>query len=139
MASPTDQGGRGVSSAVAVAMMVAITVVLGTFLLGIADALERVPMVDDRYDDRNAAADFACLLGGTAAVVRREFGAVLRAVGAVGGGLVGCGVVLVPANVELVVHRHSPRPWPERLVGIDAGDRSDGHSNSTLEEHRSGE
>lgn len=44
MASPAHQGGRGVSSAVAVAMMVTMTVVLtavfGTFVLGIGNGLE---------------------------------------------------------------------------------------------------
>jgi hypothetical protein len=82
---------------------------------------ESVPMIDDLYDDRVAAADFLLLLAGSLVVVAWEAGLAPRAAGAVGGGLVTCGVVLFVANVGLVVHRHSPQSPAELLVGVSIG------------------
>jgi hypothetical protein len=78
---------------------------------------EDVPMIDDLYDDRLAAADFVLLLAGTTLLVVADtvFDDV-RFVG-VGGLLVAAGVVVFLANVVLVIRRHGPQSLPRVIFG----------------------
>lgn len=93
-------------------------------LLGLAE----VPMVDDLYDDRLAAADFALLAGGLAAIVAADVLALPVAVAAAGGGSISLGAVTFLANVLLVIRRHSPQPLSgilfERFARPAGGDES---------------
>jgi hypothetical protein len=70
--------------------------------------LESVPTIEDLYDDRIAAADFAAVSGGTALLVA---GDTLGANGALvaGGAAVTVGAALFAGNCWLVVERHSAR------------------------------
>ncbi|MEF8784270.1 MAG: hypothetical protein V5A39_04455 [Haloarculaceae archaeon] len=75
---------------------------------------EDVPMVDDLYDDRLAAADATLLAVGTAVLVASEwFGLSVLARGA-GGAMITLGVAVFAANMLLVVRTHSPHS----LVGL---------------------
>ena len=77
---------------------------------------EAVPMIDDLYDDRLAALDFALLLGGTLLLVASEqLGVELLTVA--GGILVTLGVVVFTANMLLVIHRHSPHTLDQVVFG----------------------
>ena len=69
--------------------------------------LERVPMIDDLYDDRLAAVDFWLTLGGLALV---GLAGVIDAqnAGIVGGIAATVGFVLFSANLVGVVVRHGP-------------------------------
>ncbi|WP_135822799.1 heme-copper oxidase family protein [Halostella litorea] len=92
---------------------------------------EPVPMIDDLYDDRLAAADFAALLGGAALLVAADllpaWGLRVPAVvGAAGGGLVLLGSVVFAANLLLVLRRHGPQSVPAVLVGRFGGEGGDG-------------
>jgi hypothetical protein len=88
---------------------------------------EPVPMIDDLYDDRLAAADFAAIAGGTALLVAadllaaRELLRVPALVQTVGGGLVLLGSVLFAATLLLVLRRHGPQSVPAVLVGRFGG------------------
>ncbi|RQG94929.1 hypothetical protein [Natrarchaeobius chitinivorans] len=76
--------------------------------------LEDVPMIDDLYDDRLAAADFALLTVGLGIVVLTDVISLPTTVSVVGGGAVIAGAAIFAANMVLVVRRHSPQP----LLGI---------------------
>ncbi|MFB6150545.1 MAG: hypothetical protein ABEJ40_01940 [Haloarculaceae archaeon] len=83
---------------------------------------EQVPMVDDLYDGRLAAADFAALSAGTAGLVLAETLGLSAAVTAAAGGLATVGFVLFAANVVLVVREHSPHSLGGVLVARVADD-----------------
>lgn len=65
---------------------------------------EPVPLIDDLYDSRVAAADFALVVTGGALLASGD--AVLGGLGWVGGFLLAVGVVLFAANLAVVVVRH---------------------------------
>ncbi|MFB6141365.1 MAG: hypothetical protein ABEJ26_13140 [Halosimplex sp.] len=78
--------------------------------------LEPVPMIDDLYDDRVAAADFACVTVGAAGLVLAEPLSLPSVVTAVAGVLATVGFALFAANVVLVVREHSPHSLRGVLV-----------------------
>jgi hypothetical protein len=78
---------------------------------------EDVPMIDDLYDDRLAAADGTLLASGTAALVVGDWFGLSDVVSGVGGGLVVLGVVVFTANMLLVVHEHSPHSVGRIIFG----------------------
>ncbi|MBP1986653.1 hypothetical protein [Halolamina salifodinae] len=78
---------------------------------------EPVPMVDDLYDDRIAAADFACFLGGSALLVAADLFGLPSVVSASGGGLTLLGTALFILNIAGVVREHSPQSLTAVLVG----------------------
>jgi len=82
-------------------------------LLGFED----VPMIDDLYDDRLAAVDFALLLGGTVLIVASDLGGFGSAVAAVGGLSVVLGVGIFATNMLRVVHEHSPHSLDRVVLG----------------------
>ncbi|UPV75345.1 hypothetical protein M0R89_04585 [Halorussus limi] len=69
--------------------------------------LEPVPMIDDLYDDRLAAADFWLTLGGVGLILVGEVGGVEAAL-FVGGALATLGFAVFAANLTGVVVRHGP-------------------------------
>ncbi|MFB6160724.1 MAG: hypothetical protein ABEJ61_06050 [Haloferacaceae archaeon] len=87
---------------------------------------EPVPMVDDLYDDRLAAADFASLLAGTVLLVAADQFGLPPAVAVAGGLLVLLGTVLFLANVLLVVRDHSPHSVLGVLFAAFATDQAGG-------------
>ncbi|WP_209543988.1 hypothetical protein [Halorubrum trapanicum] len=114
---------------------------------------EAVPMVDDLYDDRLAAADGALLFLGTALLVGADLAAGASGATLAGGSpeialagtsLVTLGVAVFAANALLVIRRHGPgtlarvalgRFAPRRAVGGDnAGDTGDASSDGTRDE-----
>jgi len=78
---------------------------------------EDVPMIDDLYDDRLAAADFACLVAGALLLVAVGLRPLPDWLAPVGGGLLLVGVALAIANLALTIRRHAP----QSLVGIATG------------------
>jgi len=110
-------------------------------LLGFED----VPMIDDLYDDRLAAADFALLFGGFAAVGVSEwlagggFGAdALAAPGwlvPVGGALATLGAALFVANVALVLYEHGPHTFRGLLFGVGTDDGDDNAADASASEN----
>jgi hypothetical protein len=82
-------------------------------LLGFED----VPMIDDLYDDRLAATDFALVLSGTTLLVGTDLVDVSQWVVALAGVLVALGLVIFLANMLLVVHRHSPYTLDQIVLG----------------------
>ncbi|MEZ3164078.1 hypothetical protein ABNG03_08020 [Halorubrum sp. RMP-47] len=113
-------------------------------------------MVDNRYDDRLAAADGALLFGGTALLVEADVAAdpsgTTLAGGASGFALAGLalatlGVATFSANVILVVRRHSrgtltrvalwrfaPRPSAEDGDASGSDDTRDARSDGTSDD-----
>ena len=99
---------------------------------------EQVPMIDDLYDDRVAAADFAALVGGVGVLAALDLlgpaGGRTTAVATDGAALLGdaagllvlCGSVAFAANLLLVLRRHGPQSVPGVLLGTGVG--SDGAS-----------
>ena len=103
--------------------------------------LEPVPMIDDLYDDRVAAADFAALVAGVGTLAATD---VLRAAARrwqavalevpspvvdLAGAAVFLGALAFAGNLLLVVRRHGPQSIPGVLVGApeaDAGTATDG-------------
>jgi hypothetical protein len=84
--------------------------------------LEKVPMIDDLYDDRLAAVDSACLSVGAVVLVVGEAGLVGSAVIPFGAGALLVGTLVFGANMLVVVRGHSPYSIPaivlsERLDG----------------------
>lgn len=79
--------------------------------------LEDVPMIDDLYDDRLAAADAALLVSGTLLLVLAEWFQLSLTVQGIGGGLVSLGVVVFGTNMLLVVRDHSPHSLGRILFG----------------------
>ncbi|NHN49819.1 hypothetical protein G9464_19815 [Halostella sp. JP-L12] len=94
---------------------------------------EQVPMIDDLYDDRVAAADFVALVGGVGALAAIDLlgaaGGGTTAVATDGpsllataaGGLVLAGVLAFAANLLFVLRRHGPQSIPAVLVGAGGG------------------
>jgi hypothetical protein len=91
---------------------------------------EPVPTIDDLYDDRVAAADFACVLAGaTGLVLATAFGLPDGVTGG-SGALVTVGFALFATNVLLVVREHSPQPLRAVLVSrLDDGGGLSGESS----------
>jgi len=79
--------------------------------------LEAVPMIDDLYDDRAAAADATLLVSGTLLLVLSEWFGLSATIQGVGGGLVSLGVVVFGANVLSVIRAHSPHSLTRILLG----------------------
>ncbi|WP_246023042.1 hypothetical protein [Halosimplex halophilum] len=77
---------------------------------------EQVPMIDDLYDDRLAAADFACIALGTAGLLAASALDLPATVTAGSGALATVGFALFAANLLVVVREHSPRPLRGVLV-----------------------
>ncbi|PSP80143.1 hypothetical protein BRC81_02840 [Halobacteriales archaeon QS_1_68_20] len=73
-------------------------------------------MIDDRYDDHIAFADFVTLLVGTGFLVVAEW-ASLPTVSALAGLLVTLGAVLFLVNVVPVLRRHSPHSLTAIVFG----------------------
>ncbi|MFW5918291.1 MAG: hypothetical protein ACOCR0_02295, partial [Haloferacaceae archaeon] len=97
---------------------------------------EPVPMIDDLYDDRLAAADFGCLLAGLVSLVAADLVVLPRWVALGGGVLTLAGIGLFVANVLLVIRRHSPQSILGVLFGTTAIDT--GQSPSDASEVSSG-
>ena len=76
---------------------------------------EPVPMVDDLYDRRLAAADLVCLAGGGAALVAADAELVPAVAGAAGGVAVLLGAALAGGNLLAVVRRHGS---PALVAGL---------------------
>lgn len=104
--------------------------------------LEAVPMVDDLYDDRLAAADGTLLFVGTALLVGSALAA--GATGATlaegptattlgGMGLVTLGVCIFAVNALLVVRRHAPGALAQVALGPFAPSRSSGEGDAAEE------
>ncbi|QPV61187.1 hypothetical protein I7X12_10410 [Halosimplex litoreum] len=87
---------------------------------------EPVPTIDDCYDDRLAAADFACVLAGATGLVLASALGLPSAVTAGSGALATVGFGLFATNMHLIVREHSPRPIRAVLVSRlgDGGDLS---------------
>ncbi|WP_415379287.1 hypothetical protein [Halosimplex sp. TS25] len=83
---------------------------------------EQVPMIDDLYDDRVAAADFACILAGATGLVLADALGLPSAVTAGAGALATVGFALFAGNMLLVVREHSPHSLRGVLVTRLAGD-----------------
>lgn len=96
---------------------------------------EAVPMIDDLYDDRIAAVDFACFSGGTALLVAADLSLLPPLGSAFGGTLVLVGAVLFLVNLARVVRNHSPHSLAEVLLGpLAAGfDRSPGDPDESAD------
>ncbi|ELZ32539.1 hypothetical protein C474_06957 [Halogeometricum pallidum JCM 14848] len=96
-------------------------------LLGLGD----VPAIDDLYDDRLAAVDFAALLGGFAVLGLTEFVALPRLASSFGGTLALLGFVVFVANLLSVIRTHGSASLfavllPEAARGTGGEERSDG-------------
>ena len=78
---------------------------------------EEVPMIDDLYSDRLAAADFLLLFSGTSLLVLSDFVLDRTLVTAAGGLLVALGVCVFTANMLLVVYNHSPQSLTQVILG----------------------
>ncbi|WP_262177389.1 hypothetical protein [Haloarcula laminariae] len=78
---------------------------------------EAVPMIDDLYDDRLAAADGALWVGGAVCLVGAAWLGLPSPVVAVGGVMVGLSIAAFAANMLLVVHEHGPDPFDRVLLG----------------------
>jgi hypothetical protein len=79
--------------------------------------LEDVPMIDDLYDDRLAAADATLLVSGTLLLVLSDWFQLPLLIQAIGGGLVSLGIVVFGTNMLLVVRDHSPHSLGRILLG----------------------
>jgi len=78
---------------------------------------EPVPMIDDLYDDRLAATDGTLLVSGTLLLVATDWFQFSPAIQAIGGTLVGLGILVFGANMLLVIRAHSPHPLSRILLG----------------------
>ncbi|WP_435129860.1 hypothetical protein [Halobaculum sp. D14] len=78
---------------------------------------EAVPMIDDLYSDRVAAADLGCFVAGTALLVAADLLGLPAAVAAAGGVLVLAGSALFVANLLSVIRTHSPASVAGILLG----------------------
>ncbi|WP_123535018.1 heme-copper oxidase family protein [Halosimplex salinum] len=97
---------------------------------------EQVPMIDDLYDDRVAAADFVCILGGAAGLVLASALSLPALVAAGAGALATVGFALFAANMLVVVREHSPHSLRGVLVtrlaesGAPSGAPTDGQQGA---------
>jgi len=120
---------------------------------------EQVPMIDDLYDDRVAAADFVALVGGVGVLAALDLlgagnasavdgttasgiaggeplatsGGDTALLGDAAGLLVLCGSVAFAANLLLVLRRHGPQSVPGVLLGTGVGSDTTGDGD-----HRGG-
>jgi cbb3-type cytochrome oxidase subunit 1 len=78
---------------------------------------ENVPMIDDLYSERLAAADFLLLLTGTAILVASDLTGTDARIGGLGGGLVAIGLIVFLTNMYLVIRDHSPHGLDRILLG----------------------
>ncbi|GAA0661643.1 hypothetical protein GCM10009020_02350 [Natronoarchaeum mannanilyticum] len=112
-------------------------------LLGFED----VPMIDDLYDDRLAAADFALLFVGFAAISVSEWlaGGALGAAALaapdwlvpVGGVLATLGASVFVVNVVLVLYEHGPHTFRGLLFGVGTnGGEADAEAAAASEHNR---
>jgi hypothetical protein len=76
---------------------------------------EAVPMIDDLYDDRLAAADGTLWVAGTVLLVGSSW--LPSPAAAVGGVALTVSVLVFTTNLALVVHRHGPDPLDRVLLG----------------------
>jgi hypothetical protein len=124
-------------------LLVGLGVVLGTlyhvvpFVVWVhrySDLLgyEAFPMIDDLYDDRLAAVDFALLAGGTAVLVAAGLLSRPSIAPALGGAFVLAGALLFLANVVLVIREHSPHSLAGVLFDTFQAER-DSSSDESLE------
>jgi hypothetical protein len=103
---------------------------------------EQVPMIDDLYDDRIAAVDFAALVVGVGSLAAADLlaaadegavGAVPTAPASVGdaaNALVFAGTLAFASNLLLVLRRHGPQSILAVLVGAGVGE-SDGTADAS--------
>ncbi len=94
---------------------------------------EAVPMIDDLYDGRVAAVDFAFFVTGTTLLVAGDLSLLPSPGPAIGGACVLVGAVLFLANVLWVVREHSPHSLAGVLFGTFATDpdRSSGDGDES--------
>jgi hypothetical protein len=78
---------------------------------------EDVPMIDDLYDDRLAAADASLLVGGTLLIVLSDWFQLSSIILGIGGGLVTLGSIVFTTNMLQVIHKHSPHSMGQILLG----------------------
>ena len=76
-----------------------------------------VPMIDDLYDDRLAAADATLLVAGTLLLVLADLSLLPSLAFGLGGALVTLGIVVFGANMLLVIRDHSPHSVGRILLG----------------------
>ncbi|WP_136715585.1 hypothetical protein [Halorientalis salina] len=93
-------------------------------LLGFED----VPMIDDLYDDRLAAADCTLFVSGTALLIGTALFDRPDYVAAIGGVIVTLGVVVFAANMLLVIREHSPQSLSAILLSRGDTETSEGAS-----------
>lgn len=79
--------------------------------------LEEVPMIDDLYDSRLAAADFILFLTGTVLLVSSDLLLDTALVTGLGAALVTLGAFVFAVNMLLVVHDHGPHSVMRVVVG----------------------
>ncbi len=80
---------------------------------------EPVPMIDDLYSDRLAAADFGCLLAGTLLLFAGAWAGLPTALLTIGGTLVLVGGLLFVVNMLLVIREHSPHTMGD-ILGVSS-------------------
>ncbi|WP_324664369.1 hypothetical protein [Haloarcula sediminis] len=78
---------------------------------------EAVPMIDDLYDDRLAAADGTLWVCGAVCLVGAAWAGLSPLVAGAGGAMVTLSVAAFAANMLLVVHEHGPDPIDRVLLG----------------------
>lgn len=99
-------------------------------LLGFED----VPMIDDLYDDRLAAADFGLILGGAIILVAAELFALPALAVPLAGALVALGSVVFAANLLAVLRDHSPHTIAGVLFARSRSDEDVGTDDGAGEE-----
>ena len=80
---------------------------------------ESVPMIDDLYDDRLAAADFGLFLCGTAVLVAADLSLLPEVATGLGGGTVVLGAAFFAANMLLTIRNHSPYSLRNGVFGSE--------------------
>jgi len=93
---------------------------------------EAVPMIDDLYDDRIAAVDFALLAGGTVVLVVADLLSLPPLAPALGGVLVLAGALLFLTNIVWVIRKHSPHSIAGVLFDTFQAER-DSSSDESIE------
>lgn len=97
---------------------------------------EAVPMIDDLYDDRLAAADGTLLFAGAALFVASEWVATDPVGPAVAGVLFVAGVAIFISNMLLAVRRHSPNRLDEVVLGALSPCPGRGSTEGRIEDAR---
>lgn len=96
--------------------------------------LEEVPMIDDLYDHRLAAADFILILTGTVLLVSSDLLLDTALVTGLGATLVTLGAFVFAVNMLLVVHHHGPHSVMRVVVGRPGLQRDRSDSEQTTAE-----